>query len=98
MSGTIHAGVCGDCGHTIQFGQWPFACGTTDPTSHIIYGRLAFRPSGSSPDYAPPMPINPISKPEVTRDWMSADGTLTPMAPGSWDKNNLPEFAPGVKA
>lgn len=85
-AGNFRDSTCGDCGEVTQIGMWPFACAGR---GHIMYQRLAVRGSGIQKDYAPPLPINPISEPVITRDWMNADGSLRPMKPDEWEKNHV---------
>lgn len=79
-------GSCPDCGHTPQIGEWPYPCAGRD---HILYVRLAIFGSGRTPDYAPPMPFNPITEPVVTRDWINPDGTVRPQSPGETPKEHV---------
>ena len=87
-------GVCPDCIHEIQVGEWPFACAGK---GHILYMRLSFIPSGREKEYAPPMPISPIKEPQMTRTWLNPDGSTREMHPSEWCKTNVVDMADGVK-
>ena len=78
-------GICNDCGKKVVAGMWPFDCGGHG--DHIMYVRLAVLGKGRTREFAPPMPLNPIDGPQITRDWMNADGTTRPMAPDEYNKN-----------
>lgn len=93
--GVVVDGVCSDCGHTIQVGEWPFACGGHG--DHILYMRLSFMPSGRTVDYAPPTPISPIKEPQMTRTWLNPDGSTREMHPREWCRTNAVDMADGVK-
>ena len=41
-------------------------------------------------DFAPPMPFQPFTEPQVTRDWMEKDGTIRPMKKDEWTRGNVP--------
>jgi hypothetical protein len=77
-------GVCDDCKHEIQMGEWPFDCAGR---GHILYIRLAILGRGRTKEYDPPMPLSPIKGPQITRDWLNPDGTTRPMASDEYNKN-----------
>jgi len=86
-------GMCDDCGRVIGIGEWPYDCGHK---GHTLLSKLAFMPSGRTTDYAPPMPINPMDKPVVTRDWINPDGTVRAQKPDEWCRENAIYTEPGV--
>lgn len=79
-------GVCDDCKHEIRIGEWPYDCGSDNPSSHILYIKLMFQPSGRTTEYAPPTSMSPMKGPQITRDWMNADGSTRPMKENEWNK------------
>lgn len=83
----VTAGVCDDCGILIPVGTWPFRC---NGQGHLVMQKLAYFGGGMTVDYAPPMPINPIKEPVITRDWCNPDGTMREMKKDEWVKREVP--------
>lgn len=98
----IQNGVCLDCGRVIQIGMWPYRCnGDLGSTKHLEMTRLAYGPRRYDGETAPPLPINPINGPQITRDFMEIgpDGkaTFTPMKSDQYDNSNLPDTITGSR-
>ena len=98
----IKDGKCLDCGRIIQIGMWPYRCnGELGSRKHLEMTRLAYGPRKYDGETAAPLPINPIDKPQVTRDWMETtpDGraTFTPMSSSQYDHTNLPDLEHGSR-